>query len=217
MSHRERVATNAPTPPAIAGRLGVLIAGGLVLAGLAVPLKIAAARSPGVWSALGGAARAAGERTGDVADFAEAAVLIARSDTAAWRQAAADLVFLGADGQRIGVPRIRRFLARHGSPMTRYSADIVAAGIRYRVDPRVVVAIAGVESTYGRYCRGHNAWGWGSARWKSWPTAIDRYTRALSIEYRSLRTGRFMAASRTYCPPCGGRWGVKALRIFRSI
>jgi hypothetical protein len=126
-------------------------------------------------------------------------------------------VYLGADGENITGERIRRFLARQGSPMARYASNIVTAGIRYRVDPRVVVAIAGVESTYGGYAYGHNAWGWGSQRWRSWPVAIDGYTQALSQRYRSLRTGRFAAASRTYCPPCGARWGVKALQIFRAI
>jgi hypothetical protein len=126
-------------------------------------------------------------------------------------------VYMGADGETITTERIRRFLARQGSPMARYAANILTAGIRYRVDPRVVVAISGVESTYGLYSYGHNAWGWGSQRWRSWPASIDGYTQALSQRYRSLRTGRFAAASRTYCPPCGARWGIKALQIFRTI
>jgi hypothetical protein len=127
------------------------------------------------------------------------------------------LVYRGADGESITPQRIRAFLSRQGSPMARYSAEIVKAGLRYHVDPRVVVAISGVESTYGIYAYGHNAWGWGGSRWRSWPASIDGYTQALSQRYRSLRTGRFAAASRTYCPPCGARWGVKALKIFRSI
>jgi hypothetical protein len=126
-------------------------------------------------------------------------------------------VFIGADGESITTERIRRFLVRQGSPMARYAENIVTAGIRYRVDPRVVVAIAGVESTYGIYDYGHNAWGWGGHRWRSWPASIDGFTQAMSQRYRSLRTGRFAAVSRTYCPPCGARWGIKALEIFRSI
>lgn len=127
------------------------------------------------------------------------------------------VAFRGRDGRRITEARIRRFLRQRGSPMARYSDEILAAGIRYRVDPRVVVAIAGVESTYGVYARGHNAWGWGRARWGSWGSAIRSYARALAREYPSLRMGHFRRAGPRYCPPCGGRWAAKASRIFRSI
>lgn len=101
--------------------------------------------------------------------------------------------------------------------MSPYAVHMVRAGIGYGVDPRVVVAISGVESSYGRHAIGHNAWGWGRYRWSSWPHAIDDYTRQLAAGYRSLRTGRFHRASRSYCPPCGRRWGVKAAAIFRTI
>jgi hypothetical protein len=128
-------------------------------------------------------------------------------------------VFVGADGERITAARIGRYLARMASPLARYAADIVAAGVRDGVDPRVVVAISGVESTFGLFAVGYNAWGWdeGRARWPSWPAAIDGYTANLAVQYHSLRRGRFAAASRTYCPPCGGSWGERALVIFRQI
>lgn len=128
-------------------------------------------------------------------------------------------VYVGTDGERITADRIKAFLTRQRSPMASYATTIVAAGIRYGVDPRVIVAISGVESTYGRFANGHNAWGWnsGKARWSSWSIAIERYTKALGSAYRSLRHGRFAAASRTYCPPCGNRWGRQAAAIFKRI
>ncbi|MHB8511524.1 MAG: hypothetical protein ACYDCC_05035 [Actinomycetota bacterium] len=129
----------------------------------------------------------------------------------------APLQFTGSDGQVITVTRIHRFLVAMDSPLAQFSSEIVSAGVHYQVDPRVVVAISGVESTFGRYQFGHNAWGWGRLTWSSWPAAIDSYTRLLGTAYRSLRTGRFSAASRTYCPPCGDSWGVRALEIFIRI
>ncbi|MBI4729632.1 MAG: lytic murein transglycosylase [Acidobacteria bacterium] len=125
--------------------------------------------------------------------------------------------YKAADGQIITPARLRRFLRVWGSPMVPFSEDLVGAGVRYGVDPRVVVAISGVESSFGRHAPGYNAWGWGHLRWQSWPRAIEDYTRRLAAGYRSLRTGRFHRASRTYCPPCGARWGLKAASIFRSI
>lgn len=129
----------------------------------------------------------------------------------------ASLSYLGRDGERITPDRIRAFLDRQDSPMSAYAKQIVAAGMKHGVDPRVLVAIAGVESSYGVYARGHNAWGWRGGRWRSWPQAIESFTQALASRYGSLRTGRFALASSRYCPPCGPRWGVKALSIFVRI
>jgi hypothetical protein len=126
-------------------------------------------------------------------------------------------VFLGRDGEKITIARIRLFLETRGSPLARHADRIVDAGARYEVDPRVVVAISGVESSFGVYASGHNAWGWRGSLWGSWPVAIESYTRALAASYRSLRTGRFAAASRRYCPPCGSLWGIKARAIFVQI
>ena len=98
-------------------------------------------------------------------------------------------VFVGGDGQRITGARLGRFLAARGSPLARYARRIVEAGLRHRVDPRWVVAIAGTETYFGRYHKGHNAWGWdapnGLRRWPSWEEAIDSYTLHFARGYRS--------------------------------
>lgn len=127
------------------------------------------------------------------------------------------VLYRAEDGEVITPGRIRRFLEPKGSPMAAHARDIVGAGVRHGVDPRVVVAIAGLESGFGAHAPGFNAWGWGDARWSSWPEAIDSYTERLAAGYRSLRTGRFHRASRHYCPPCGDRWGRVTAAIFRQI
>lgn len=198
--HTQAAPGGSPDAP-FAARIAALIVAGVILAGLAIPGKIAArqliARSvPSVAAA----------------EFRSADVNIGSLPVPERER-----IYIGKDGERVTVERIRSFLARQRSPMTGYADVIVSSGMKYGVDPRVIVAIAGVESTYGRYSSGYNAWGWGKARWSSWSVAIERYTRALGSEYRSLRHGRFAAASRTYCPPCGKRWGIKALGIFNSI
>lgn len=189
--------------------LAVIVCAAFTLAVFAVPMKL----SKGSSSSKAAPAKTASIYLAKHIDMRSAAMSI---DSVSW-STSGPMTYRGTDGQLITVSRIRSFLRKYRSPMTRYAEEIVAAGIRYRVDPRVVVAISGIESTYGHYAFSYNAWGWGKLRWTSWRAAIDGYTRALGTEYRSLRTGRFAAASRTYCPPCGRSWGVKALRIFRQI
>lgn len=120
------------------------------------------------------------------------------------------LAFVAGDGQRITGERIRAFLDGQGSPMAEFADDIVAAGVRSGVDPRLVVAISGVESTFGIHHLGFNAWGWDyvsptSARtWPDWRTAIDEYTRELTERYdvSSLNEG----FAQSYAPVIWSTW-----------
>jgi hypothetical protein len=131
-------------------------------------------------------------------------------------------VFKGRGGARVSVARIQRFLRSRGSPMAPHARRIVLAGVRWHVDPRSVVAIAGVESSYGVHAPGHNAWGWGGgkggARWSSWGRAIDRFTAGLARGYPSMAKGMFWRGAKRYSSPrTGAHWARKATSIFRSI
>jgi len=128
-------------------------------------------------------------------------------------------VFVAPDGERITVERVRRFLLLRGSPMAPYATTIVAAGVANRVDPRVVVAIAGVESSFGIYRRGYNAWGWDVAhvRFHSWDDAIRRFTQAMSFRYPGMRYGAFAAGAGVYDPPDPSSWTAHCTSYFRSV
>jgi hypothetical protein len=127
-------------------------------------------------------------------------------------QETAEPVYLGADGERIDVDRIRDWLEGRGSPLAPYAEDLVAAGVAYDVDPRVVLGIAGIESTVGEELPpgSHNAWGWngdgphGLATWDSWEEAIDDYTARLGRLYDTDDVDEDFA--RTYCPPNWEKW-----------
>lgn len=118
--------------------------------------------------------------------------------------------FVAGDGQRITSERIRSFLENQGSPMAEYSDELVGAGVRFGVDPRLVVAISGVESTFGTHNIGFNAWGWdyvseSSAKtWPDWRTAIDEYCRELTERYdvSSLNEG----FAQSYAPVIWSSW-----------
>ena len=123
------------------------------------------------------------------------------------------------DGERITTDRVRAFLERKGSPLAPYADDIVAAGLANDVDPRLIVAIAGIESSYGRRQAGHNAWGWGGsarfARWPDWPTAIAEYTRRLTDRFDTDDVDESFA--RRYTPPNWQRWLTVVRSILRDI
>lgn len=113
--------------------------------------------------------------------------------------------------------QLQRFLEQKDSPMSSYAREIIAASSHHRVDPRLVVAIAGVESDFGRVCRGHNAWGWnnGRTRWRSWPEAISTYVRLISERYPNWRNVKSMA--RSYNPNTPQAWGSKVSSLMSLI
>lgn len=173
----------------------------------------------GVLAAAGRPAPPPSERAPVMARTGHLERRLTASRLRASRAAPRRLVFVARDGTRITAERVRRFLVVQGSPMARHAQAIVDAGVRSGVDPRVVIAIAGVETTFGTYTRRFNAWGWagGRAGYPSWPEAIRRYTAALAATYPGMRFGDFSAGARRYAPPDPTRWASRCARYFRAI
>jgi hypothetical protein len=88
--------------------------------------------------------------------------------------------------------QINRYLKRKGSPLAGLGAEFVKAGRKYGVDPYLLVAISGAETSFGTYGpaqRIHNAWGWGPhIEFGSWQEGIHRIARGLREGY--LNEGR---------------------------
>jgi hypothetical protein len=83
---------------------------------------------------------------------------------------------------------IDQYLASKGSPMAGQGFYFVLSGNRYGIDPRLVAAIAGAESSFGKItCADFNAWGWSCPnspiQFTSWADGIDRVNRGLRIGY----------------------------------
>jgi hypothetical protein len=125
--------------------------------------------------------------------------------------------YVSENGEVVDVKQVAHFLESQSSPMAPHASDIVKAGSTYGVDPRLVIAIAGVESSFGRHCRGHNAWGWnnGRTRWKSWSESIDTYTRLFSERYPNWRNLSRIAP--VYNPNTPEQWGRKVSSLIASI
>lgn len=102
------------------------------------------------------------------------------------------------------VNQINSYLRRQGSPLAPHAGAFVQAGQRYGVDPRFLVAIAGSETSFGKYGpsqRIHNPFGWGPhIRFNSYPEAINTIAKGLA-------TGpHYKTKGRTTIPQIGATW-----------
>lgn len=85
--------------------------------------------------------------------------------------------------------RIDAYLSSYGAPLAGYGSVFAQAAAEYGVDPRLSPAIAVIESGGGKVCfKPHNAWGWGSASWSDWESAIRGHISGFSRLYGSMLT-----------------------------
>lgn len=110
-------------------------------------------------------------------------------------------------------PRVRlleAYLTSHSSPLIDSAGHFVAEADRLKLDWKLVAAISGVESTFGKHIPtgSFNAWGWAvftgqswGASFSSWNDGITQVSEGLKYNYidRGAETveqiGRIYAAS----------------------
>jgi len=89
----------------------------------------------------------------------------------------------------ISAQRIDEYLTGKGSPLAGHGQTFVDKGRQYNIDPRLLVAIAGAESTFGKYtCSAYNAWNWFDRGWcnspfGSWDEGIGTVAQGLRRLY----------------------------------
>lgn len=108
---------------------------------------------------------------------------------------------------------LRQFLARHSSPLEQYSDLIVKTADNYGLDYRLIVAIAGQESTWCRTTpnNSYNCWGFGIyggkiTRFQSYPEAIETVTKTLATKYKSRGLTSPEQIMSVYNPSSNGSW-----------
>lgn len=119
---------------------------------------------------------------------------------------------------------LQRYLRRHNSPLYEHAELIVSISDEYNLDYRLLVAIAGQESTFGRFIpeNSFNAWGWGIygdqvRRFGSWEEGIRTVAEGLKKNYidRGLITpGEIM---KVYTPSSNGSWANAIRHFFHRI
>lgn len=122
-----------------------------------------------------------------------------------------------------------QFLNDYHSPMAPHAKFIVETADSYGLDWRLVVAIAGVESSFGNIVPGgdsNNAWGWrginknarGWSVFATWEDGIKEITRGLAEGYGVTLTPEQIEPS--YCPPCaagGHGWARGVNKFMREL
>jgi hypothetical protein len=89
------------------------------------------------------------------------------------------------------------FLKQYNSPLTPYAANFVELADKYNLDWKLVAAISGVESTFGKEIptASYNAWGWGVygdnvTRFHSWEEGIATISQGLRVRYMDQWGGK---------------------------
>lgn len=113
------------------------------------------------------------------------------------------------------------YLALHNSPLQYHAQDFIDAADTYGVDWKLVPAIAGVESTFGKFIPGgYNAWGWGvygnqALGFKSWKDGIHTVTKGLKKNYIDRGLTDPYAMNRVYA--ASPSWGWKVAFFLNEI
>jgi len=105
--------------------------------------------------------------------------------------------------QRVVV--LENFFNKYGSPLKPYAEEFIKAADYYEIDWRLLPAITGIESCFGKYIptNSYNAYGWngGDYQFKSWPDSIWRVAEALKTKYYDRGAKSIPQIARIYAPP----------------
>jgi len=111
------------------------------------------------------------------------------------------------------VSKLKAYLESHGSPLASEAEHFIAEADRLGLDWKLVAAISGVESTFGKHIpqNSYNCWGWGiftgasdGIHFASWKDGITTVSEGLKHNYVDKgassveQIGRIYAASPTW-------------------
>lgn len=105
------------------------------------------------------------------------------------------------------------YLKYRNSPLQYHAQDFIDAAKEYDLDWKMLPAIAGVESTFGKFIPGgYNAWGWGvygtnAIYFRSWKEAIFTVSQGLREGYLNKGLNNPYSINRVYA--ASPHWGRK--------
>jgi len=112
----------------------------------------------------------------------------------------------------IRVQKLETYLTRHNSPLASHAEYFVETADKYELGENwcLVPAIAGVESTFGKFIpkNSYNAWGWGiptgaqsGIGFDGWDDGIETVTAGLKNNYIGKGADTLPEMGRIYAPP----------------
>lgn len=111
---------------------------------------------------------------------------------------------------------IENFFKGYNSPLSGYARDFVKTADKYKLDPKLLPAIAMQESLGGKkvISNSYNPFGWGIydklvVRFSSWEEGIERVGRSLREDYLNRGLNSPAQIMTKYTPPSlakGGTW-----------
>ncbi len=114
------------------------------------------------------------------------------------------------------------YLASYNSPLQYSAQDFIDAAKEYNLDWKLVVAISGVESTFGKFIPGgYNGWGWGAydayhaVYFYSWREAIFAVSKGLRENYINKGLTEPYAINRAYA--VSPYWGGKVAYFMNDL
>lgn len=118
------------------------------------------------------------------------------------------------------VKKLEAFLQYYKSPLSGYSFYFVYCADKYGLDWKLLPAITGIESTFGKRIPGgsYNAYGWGNGlmRFNSWEQSIDHVSQKLAEKYIAKGLDTPYKINPVYCPP-NPTWGRKVALFMEKI
>ena len=115
---------------------------------------------------------------------------------------------------------LKDYFQQFNSPLAEYAEEFVGAADAYELDWRLLPAISGVESTYGKFIpqNSYNAYGWnnGAYAFQSWEDSIWTVTKALKEKYVNRGANTVDKIGRIYAPP-SPFWAGKVKGIMAKI
>lgn len=116
---------------------------------------------------------------------------------------------------------LQKYLETQASPLAPYAYLFVESADRYGVDWRLVPAITGIESGFGKAlpASSYNAFGWanGRGRFQSWEESIDTVNKGLKERYLNRGAKSVEQISRIYCPPNSRKWAWAVNHFMEEI
>lgn len=115
---------------------------------------------------------------------------------------------------------LRDYFEKFNSPLADFSDEFIDSADAFGLDWRLLPAITGVESTYGKFIpkNSYNAYGWnnGLYNFKSWPDSIWYVSKALKENYLDRGAKTIDKIARIYAPP-SPTWAAKVKSIMKKI